>query len=139
MPTEVKGEARRHMLFSYIVQETRNVSIAPLEYCGNAHLVRIGSSDVVAPCYGDPSLPEYHAIRDLKNRILPPALPGTRHPKISASVANELQFQIGEYVKSVSRKRALDGNENESPQTGGAKPKRKCLSADKRMASMSGS
>ncbi|KAJ7726738.1 hypothetical protein B0H14DRAFT_3519017 [Mycena olivaceomarginata] len=46
MITEVKGKARRHTLFSYIVQQTRMVAIGPLEYCGNAHQVHIGSSTV---------------------------------------------------------------------------------------------
>lgn len=46
MITEVKGEARRRTLFSYIVQQTRMVAIGPLEYCGNAHQVHIGSSTV---------------------------------------------------------------------------------------------
>jgi hypothetical protein len=42
-------------------------------------------------------------------------------------------------LKGISRKRAPDGNENEPPQTAAAKPKRKRLNADKRMASMTDS
>ncbi|KAJ6589569.1 hypothetical protein B0H19DRAFT_1303919, partial [Mycena capillaripes] len=33
-PVEITGEARHRMLFSYIVEKTRNVAIGPLEYCG---------------------------------------------------------------------------------------------------------
>ncbi|KAK6972260.1 hypothetical protein R3P38DRAFT_3134511 [Favolaschia claudopus] len=120
------------MLFSYIVQQTRKVAIGPLEYCGNAHLVRIGSSDVVVPCYGDPNLPEYYAIRDLKNRMLPPVLPGARRAALSAEEAHE---ESEEYAKSVSRKRSRDGNDENEPQASNVrKPKKKRLSADKRLA-----
>jgi hypothetical protein len=46
MPSEIEGKAQHYMLFSYIFQATRNVSIGALEHCGDAHAVRIGSSDV---------------------------------------------------------------------------------------------
>ncbi|KAJ7831155.1 hypothetical protein B0H14DRAFT_2592907 [Mycena olivaceomarginata] len=48
IPCEITGEVCQHMLFSYIVTRTRNVAIGPLEYCGNAHLVHIGSAAVIA-------------------------------------------------------------------------------------------
>ncbi|KAJ6525973.1 hypothetical protein B0H19DRAFT_581421 [Mycena capillaripes] len=122
------------MLFSYIVEKTRNVAIGPLEYCGNAHRVSIGSSTLVVPCYGDPSLSEFYAIRDLKNRALPPALPGARRPKMSASVAKSLEYEVAEYEKGVSRKRTRDEDENQLPEDGPVKTKRKRLSADQRLA-----
>ncbi|KAK6984303.1 hypothetical protein R3P38DRAFT_3269243 [Favolaschia claudopus] len=135
VPTEITGDSRRHMLFSYIVQQTRKVAIGPLEYCGNAHLVRIGSSDVVVPCYGDPTLPEFYAIRDLKSRMLPPVLPGARRAGLNSEEAASLHEDIEEYAKSVSRKRARDGNDENEPQTSNVrKPKKKRLSADKRLA-----
>ncbi|KAK7000898.1 hypothetical protein R3P38DRAFT_3053515 [Favolaschia claudopus] len=137
VPTEITGVPRRRMLFSYIVQQTRKVAIGPLEYCGNAHLVRIGSSDVVVPCYGDPNLPEYYAIRDLKNRMLPPVLPGARRAVLTSEEAASLHVEIEEYGKSVSRKRARDGDgENEPEKSNAQKPKKKRLSADKRLALM---
>ncbi|KAK7016127.1 hypothetical protein R3P38DRAFT_2995242 [Favolaschia claudopus] len=109
VPTEITGVPRRRMLFSYIVQQTRKVAIGPLEYCGNAHLVRIGSSDVVVPCYGDPNLPEYYAIRDLKN------------PRRAVLTSEE----AARYGKSVSRKRARDGDgENEPEKSSARKPKK---------------
>ncbi|KAJ6552966.1 hypothetical protein B0H19DRAFT_995362 [Mycena capillaripes] len=133
-PVEIAGEARHQMLFSYIVQNTRNVAIGPLEYCGNAHRVSIGSSTVVVPCYGDPSLSEFYAIRDLKNRALPSALPGARRPQMSASVAKGLEYEVTEYEKGVSRKRARDEEENQPPANGPVKIKKKRLSADQRLA-----
>ncbi|KAJ7803961.1 hypothetical protein B0H14DRAFT_3154254 [Mycena olivaceomarginata] len=138
MITEVKGEARRRTLFSYIVQQTRMVAIGPLEYCGNAHQVHIGSSTVVAPCFGDPTLPEYFAIRDLKTRILAPVVPGSRRPALSATEAAELDTQLGEYSKAVLRKRARDGEGDENQPLGdvSTKLKRTGLSADKRLALM---
>ncbi|KAJ7302580.1 hypothetical protein DFH08DRAFT_826462 [Mycena albidolilacea] len=138
MITEVKGEARRRTLFSYIVQQTRMVAIGPLEYCGNAHQVHIGSSTVIAPCFGDPTLPEYFAIRDLKTRILAPVLPGSRRPALSATEEAELDTQLAEYSKAVLRKRARDGEGDENQPLGDvpAKPKRSRLSADKRLALM---
>ncbi|KAJ7829659.1 hypothetical protein B0H14DRAFT_3143845 [Mycena olivaceomarginata] len=138
MITEVKGEARRRTLFSYIVQQTRMVAIGPLEYCGNAHQVHIGSSTVIAPCFGDPTLPEYFAIRDLKTRILAPVLPGSRRPALSATEEAELDTQLAEYSKAVLRKRARDGegDENHPLDDVPAKPKRSRLSADKRLALM---
>ncbi|KAK7021461.1 hypothetical protein R3P38DRAFT_1126673 [Favolaschia claudopus] len=137
VPTEITGVPRRRMLFSYIVQQTRKVAIGPLEYCGNAHLVRIGSSDVVVPCYGDPNLPEYYAIRDLMNRMLPPVLPGARRAVLTSEEAASLHDEIEEYGKSVSRKRARDGDgENEPEKSNAQKPKKKRLSADQRLALM---
>ncbi|KAJ7872465.1 hypothetical protein B0H14DRAFT_3860345 [Mycena olivaceomarginata] len=138
MITEVKGEARCRTLFSYIVQQTRMVAIGPLEYCGNAHQVHIGSSTVIAPCFGDPTLPEYFAIRDLKTRILAPVLPGSRRPALSATEEAELDTQLAEYSKAVLRKRARDGEGDENQPLGDvpAKPKRSRLSADKRLALM---
>ncbi|KAK7019281.1 hypothetical protein R3P38DRAFT_2975923 [Favolaschia claudopus] len=128
VPTEITGVPRRRMLFSYIVQQTRKVAIGPLEYCGNAHLVRIGSSDVVVPCYGDPNLPEYYAIRDLKN---------PRRAVLTSEEAASLHDEIEEYGKSVSRKRARDGDgENEPEKSNAQKPKKKRLSADQRLALM---
>ncbi|KAJ7861373.1 hypothetical protein B0H14DRAFT_3863411 [Mycena olivaceomarginata] len=138
MITEIKGEARRRTLFSYIVQQTRMVAIGPLEYCGNAHQVHIGSSTVIAPCFGDPTLPEYFAIRDSKMRILAPVLPGSRHPALSATEEDELDTQLAEYSKAVLRKHARDGEGNENQPLGDvpAKLKRSRLSADKRLALM---
>lgn len=47
VPYEIVGQDRKRMLFSYIVEKTQKVAIGPLEYCGNAHRVNIGSSFVL--------------------------------------------------------------------------------------------
>ncbi|KAJ7927920.1 hypothetical protein B0H13DRAFT_1598279 [Mycena leptocephala] len=39
----ITGSARQAMLFKHIVQNTQSVSIGPLEYCGNGHVVRVGT------------------------------------------------------------------------------------------------
>jgi hypothetical protein len=39
----ITGSAREAMLFKHIVQNTQSVSIGPLEYCGNGHVVRVGT------------------------------------------------------------------------------------------------
>lgn len=35
----ITGQSRKIMLFEYIVKETNNVTIGPLEYCGNAKVI----------------------------------------------------------------------------------------------------
>ncbi|KAK6996324.1 hypothetical protein R3P38DRAFT_3628974 [Favolaschia claudopus] len=124
IPTEIAGDARRHMLFSYIVQQPLR-SLLDLWNTAETHTL-------VVPCYGDSNLPEYYAIRDLKNRMLPPVLPGARRAALSAEEAHE---ESEEYAKSVSRKRSRDGNDENEPQASNVrKPKKKRLSADKRLA-----
>ncbi|KAJ7775308.1 hypothetical protein B0H16DRAFT_1684288 [Mycena metata] len=135
-PRQIEGEERRHMLFSYIVEKTHRVAIGPLEYCGNAHRVTFGASTVVVPCYGDPTRPQFYAIRDLKSRALPPAAPGARRRGMNATASKELEFQLGALAKSRERKRARDGaDENAEPAiTALPKPKKQRLSADRRLA-----
>ncbi|KAJ6610245.1 hypothetical protein B0H10DRAFT_2060951 [Mycena sp. CBHHK59/15] len=138
---QIEGEARQRMLFSYIVEKTHNVAIGPLEYCSTAHRVRIGSSTVVSPCYGDPSLPEYYAIRDLKGLCLPrrSATSGGRRPGMGASELKKFDEYVGELAKSKARKRAREEqDENENEMVAVPKPKKKRLNADQRLA-MAGS
>ncbi|KAK6993143.1 hypothetical protein R3P38DRAFT_2567240, partial [Favolaschia claudopus] len=87
-------------------------------------------------CYGDPTLPEYYAIRDLKNRMLPPVRRGARRAGLTLEEGEELQDEIKEYAKSVSRKRARDGDIENEPETSRVrkKPQMTRLSADKRLA-----
>ncbi|KAK6966925.1 hypothetical protein R3P38DRAFT_3151784, partial [Favolaschia claudopus] len=123
VPTEITGVPRR--------------CYWTLEYCGNAHLVRIGSSDVVVPCYGDPNLPEYYAIRDLKNRMLPPVLPGARRAVLTSEEAASLHDEIEEYGKVCQESgRAMVMEKNEPEKSNAQKPKKKRLSADQRLALM---
>ncbi|KAJ7780661.1 hypothetical protein DFH07DRAFT_765177 [Mycena maculata] len=125
-PYRVEGEERRRMLFSYIVEKTRKVAIGPLEYCGNAHLVHIGTSDVVAPCYGDPTLTEYYALRDIKKRCLPPPSHGAQRAGMGASELKEFELH------RVRDKENED--ENILPEAAPPKPKKKRLSEDQRLA-----
>ncbi|KAJ7187358.1 hypothetical protein C8R46DRAFT_1207309 [Mycena filopes] len=112
--TVVLGEERRCMLFSYIVKHTQKVAIGPLEYCGNAHRINIGSSTRAVPCYGDPSLSEFYAERDLKRRLLPTAIPGERRPSLGSAAMKTLKSQLSEVATSRVLKRARDeeGKEN---------------------------
>ncbi|KAJ7784066.1 hypothetical protein B0H14DRAFT_2630679 [Mycena olivaceomarginata] len=122
MPSAVEGEARRHMLHSYIVQAARNVSMGALEYCGNAHLVRIGSSEKLFETH----LVLYHATETLR-------CPSTMIFGILRTAPLHLPSWVHGARKfwhnkpGISRKRTPDGNENEPPQTGAAKSKRKRL------------
>ncbi|KAJ6615345.1 hypothetical protein B0H10DRAFT_1949907 [Mycena sp. CBHHK59/15] len=109
VPLAIVGAQRSRMLFSYIIEKTQRVAIGPLEYCGNAHRVSIGSSIVVTPCYGNPSLPEYYAIRDLKSRYLPSMSWGARHEA-------KFESQVQEITINIAQKQSRD--ENEAP--GGA-------------------
>ncbi|KAJ7843775.1 hypothetical protein B0H14DRAFT_2585554 [Mycena olivaceomarginata] len=104
-----------------------------LEYCGNGHLIHIGSAAVAVPCYGAPSLSEYYAIRDLKTRALPPVIRGARRPEMTDSIAKELRIQKAGYDKALSRKRAREGDENRESEVGPVRPKKARLSADRHL------
>ncbi|KAJ7649351.1 hypothetical protein DFH06DRAFT_1094851 [Mycena polygramma] len=130
---QIIGEDRKRMLFSHIVKKTRKVAIGPLEYCGNARRVKIGSSTVVTPCYGDPSLPEFYAVRNLKSRFLPPVVPGARRQGISSSEQTIFEDSLSTLI-SLKRSR-FDEKENEADVSiSRPKPKRRRLSADKQLA-----
>ncbi|KAJ7029911.1 hypothetical protein C8F04DRAFT_1398194 [Mycena alexandri] len=133
-PYRIEGDERRHMLFSYIIEKTHRVAIGPLEYCGNAHRVSVGASTVVVPCYGDPTLPEFYAVRDLKSRALPPSVPGARRQGMDSTASKEFEYQAGQLAKSTDRKRAREeGNENMDVVDAPRKPKKKRLNADQRL------
>ncbi|KAF8188928.1 hypothetical protein K438DRAFT_1764178 [Mycena galopus ATCC 62051] len=118
---QIEGDACHSMAFSYIVQKTHNIAIGPLEYYGNTHLIQIGSSDVVMPCYGDPNLPKYYAVQDLKHRLLP-QLAGARWPELSTSAANALKEQVAHYGKGVMLKHgAVENNEQDCSRSRKAK------------------
>ncbi|KAJ6597996.1 hypothetical protein B0H10DRAFT_1959495 [Mycena sp. CBHHK59/15] len=57
---EIQGQQRDSMLFKLTVTSTIGVSIGPLEYCGNGHIVYVGSVPYVALCKGDPAIPKFH-------------------------------------------------------------------------------
>ncbi|KAJ7694023.1 hypothetical protein B0H14DRAFT_3175162 [Mycena olivaceomarginata] len=129
----ILGEERRHMLFSYIVKHTQKVAIGPLEYCGNAHRISMGRSTRAVPCYGDPSLPEFYAERDLKTRLLPTPIPGERRPTLSSAATKTLKSQLREVASSRALKRAHEGEEKENMDAP-PKVKRSRMSADQRLA-----
>ncbi|KAK6974211.1 hypothetical protein R3P38DRAFT_3239913, partial [Favolaschia claudopus] len=84
--TPIVGDERKHMLFSYIVKKTNMVAIGPLEYSG---LVT-----AAVPCYGNPSLSEFHTERDLKDRLLPAPTAGKQRPSLGESSRIELKKQL---------------------------------------------
>ncbi|KAJ7183847.1 hypothetical protein C8R46DRAFT_1308972 [Mycena filopes] len=128
--TVVLGEERRRMLFSYIVKHTQKVAIGPLEYCGNAHRINIGSSTRAVPCYGDPSLSEFYAERDLKRRLLPTAIPGERRPSLGSAAMKTLKSH-----RALKRARDEEGKENNNDGCmGPVKVKRRRMNADQRLA-----
>ncbi|KAK7021599.1 hypothetical protein R3P38DRAFT_2780807 [Favolaschia claudopus] len=55
--TEFSGEARQSMLFKSIVTASQSVSIGPLEYYGNGHMVEVGNNSFLTVCKGDPYIP----------------------------------------------------------------------------------
>ncbi|KAF8152130.1 hypothetical protein K438DRAFT_1778510 [Mycena galopus ATCC 62051] len=80
------------------------------------------------PCYGDLSLPEYYAIRDLKTRALPPVIRGGRRAEMTDNIAKELETQVAGYIKGVSRNHPHEGDENQELEVRPARPsKDKCL------------
>ncbi|KAK7063462.1 hypothetical protein R3P38DRAFT_3339037 [Favolaschia claudopus] len=131
--TRIVGTEREHMLFSYIVKKTQKVAIGPLEYCGTGHRVTVGRKTIAVPCYGDPSLSEFYAERDLKGRLLPSATPGQRRPSLGEAGITEFNKQLTAMSASRARKRALEADkENESSQP--VKPKKRRMNADQRLA-----
>ncbi|KAK6977428.1 hypothetical protein R3P38DRAFT_3473687 [Favolaschia claudopus] len=131
--TRIIGTEREHMLFSYIVKKTQKVAIGPLEYCGTGHRVTVGRKTIAVPCYGDPSLSDFYAERDLKGRLLPSATPGQRRPSLGEAGTTELKKQLTAMSASRSRKRALEEDkENEPSQP--VKPKKRRMNADQRLA-----
>ncbi|KAJ7165143.1 hypothetical protein C8R46DRAFT_1098269 [Mycena filopes] len=136
--TPITEDERKHMLFSYIVQQTRKFAVGPLESSGNAHRVSVGGSSIAVPCYGDPSLPDFYAKRDLKHRLMPSTIRGRRKPRFSDAAARTLEFELGELANSRARKRGLDdrdeANEPEVHEEEPRKPKKRRMSADQRLA-----
>ncbi|KAJ7181929.1 hypothetical protein C8R46DRAFT_1027733 [Mycena filopes] len=119
------------------IPHTQKVAIGPLEYCGNAHRINIGSSTRAVPCYGDPSLSEFYAERDLKRRLLPTAIPGERRPSLGSAAMKTLKSQLSEVATSRALKRARDeeGKENNNDGCmGPVKVKRRRMNADQRLA-----
>ncbi|KAJ7776197.1 hypothetical protein B0H16DRAFT_1302386, partial [Mycena metata] len=47
---QITGTLRQSMLFKSIVQDTQGVSIGPLEYCGNGHIVHLGNIPQYVSC-----------------------------------------------------------------------------------------
>ncbi|KAF8150353.1 hypothetical protein K438DRAFT_1865641 [Mycena galopus ATCC 62051] len=134
-PQRIEGMERKRMLSSYIVQNTQKVAIGPLEYCGNTHCITMGRSTIVVPCYGDPSLPEFYAERDLKNHLMPNGVHGERRPSLTAGATKELESQMGEFANSHTRKQAPEEDpENVQPDEQPKRVKTTRLSADKRLA-----
>ncbi|KAK7014556.1 hypothetical protein R3P38DRAFT_3000764, partial [Favolaschia claudopus] len=135
--TPIVGDERKRMLFSYIVKNTNMVAIGPLEYSGTGHRVSIGRTTVAVPCYGDPSLPEFYAERDLKSRLLPAAASGKRRDSLGDSGKAELKKQLALVSATRSRKRALEEDKENEVGVASDKPvkiKKRRMNADQRLA-----
>ncbi|KAJ7884555.1 hypothetical protein B0H14DRAFT_2700354, partial [Mycena olivaceomarginata] len=135
-PPATNSQGRDSAKVSVILGEERRallkVAIGPLEYCGNAHRISMGRSTRAVPCYGDPSLPEFYAKRDLKSRLLPTAIPGERRPTLSSAATKTLKSQLREVASSRALKRAHEGEEKENMDAP-PKVKRSRMSADQRL------
>ncbi|KAK7059561.1 hypothetical protein R3P38DRAFT_2836651, partial [Favolaschia claudopus] len=135
--TPIVGDERKRMLFSYIVKNTNMVAIGPLEYSGTGHRVSIGRATVAVPCYGDPSLPEFYAERDLKSRLLPAAASGKRRESLGDSGKAELKKELALVSAARSRKRALEEDKENEVGVVSDKPvkiKKRRMNADQRLA-----
>ncbi|KAK7025774.1 hypothetical protein R3P38DRAFT_3531633 [Favolaschia claudopus] len=135
--TPIVGDERKRMLFSYIVKNTNMVAIGPLEYSGTGHRVSIGRTTVAVPCYGDPSLPEFYAERDLKSRLLPAATNGERRQSLGDSGKAELKKQLALVSATRSRKRALEEDKENEVGVVSDRPvkiKKRRMNADQRLA-----
>ncbi|KAJ7127476.1 hypothetical protein C8R46DRAFT_970612 [Mycena filopes] len=131
----VEGEERTSLLFKTIVTSTRGVAIGPLEYCGAGHIVRIGQTEYVAVCKGDPAIPQYHeerAFRGLERKSSHLEAGGKRKRARSDRENNELTRKLGKIDVGYQRSAAIEGvDEGEAEPT---KPKKRRLSADQRLA-----
>ncbi|KAJ6578374.1 hypothetical protein B0H19DRAFT_1062877 [Mycena capillaripes] len=56
MPCELLGKDRTTRLMKYIITQTLEASIGPLEYSGVGHILHIGGIPHVAACKGDPEI-----------------------------------------------------------------------------------
>ncbi|KAJ7064387.1 hypothetical protein B0H15DRAFT_958636 [Mycena belliarum] len=133
-PREIVGDERKRMLFKHIVENTKGVAIGPLEYSGNGRVVSVGRKKIATPCLGSTTIPEHHALRDLKSRHLPTG-PGVRR-ELTASGQKEYDKQAAQVVAAFARKRARDENDPPPAEAGPSKPKKKRLSADQRLTGM---
>ncbi|KAJ7260144.1 Cupredoxin [Mycena rebaudengoi] len=117
---EITGTEREHMIFSYIVTKTLKVSIGPLEYCGNAHIIHVGRSERLVACVGDASVSEHHALRLISGRERKSGTKTVDATKVLAAF---------------DRKRAREEMENMVPADAGpSKPKKRRINADQRLA-----
>ncbi|KAH7906784.1 hypothetical protein BJ138DRAFT_1104858 [Hygrophoropsis aurantiaca] len=58
---------RDNMMFRYIVHNTVDVVVGPLEYCGNGHIVQgAGGKELLSICYADPQIGTYYAQKDYR-------------------------------------------------------------------------
>ncbi|KAJ6557148.1 hypothetical protein B0H10DRAFT_2201437 [Mycena sp. CBHHK59/15] len=124
---------RNAMLFKSIVQNTQGVSIGPLEYCGNGHIVHVGNIpwQVIHKSHGS-----------LKNvcfvgLIAPP--PNSRRQESANTVAVTKKIQIWQKLSTLDAGylRVCGAKEDEDKDCADAspvKPKKRRLSADQKLA-----
>ncbi|KAJ7152821.1 hypothetical protein C8R46DRAFT_1228382 [Mycena filopes] len=132
--TTIVGKARDLMLFKTIVLSSGGVSIGPLEYCGNGHIVHVGNVPHVAVCKGDPTIPlffEERALRGLHRITAKLDAPGQRKRAKTAKENKDLQKKL-DLIKP-GYKRALKDEEKDQD-CEPPKPKRRRLSADQKLA-----
>ncbi|KAK7015757.1 hypothetical protein R3P38DRAFT_2543460 [Favolaschia claudopus] len=103
-----------------------------LEYCGNAHRVTIGKKTIAVPCFGDPSLTDHYAERDLKSRLMPAPIKGQRRPELTDAASAKLQTQLAQ--AAASRKRVREEDKENASIPGPVKVKKRRLNADERLA-----
>ncbi|KAJ7038637.1 hypothetical protein C8F04DRAFT_1255922 [Mycena alexandri] len=138
---QITGTLCQSMLFKSIVQDTQGVSIGPLEYCGNGHIVHLGNIPHLAVCKGDPTIPQYHEERTLRglNRVSTKLeATGKRKRGRTAKENTALNTKLGSLEAGYIRAGTLRGGENEaSEDSAPPRAKKRRLSADQRLALMS--
>ncbi|KAK7034827.1 hypothetical protein R3P38DRAFT_2771895 [Favolaschia claudopus] len=135
---EVTGDARQSMLFKSIVQTTQGVSIGPLEYCGNGHMVQVGKNAFLAVCKGDPRVstyPEERVLRGLNCISSKLEVSGKRKRGRTAKENRKLDKALGTPQAGHERAGKLGVEEPEDVEVEEVKPpKRRRLNADQRLA-----
>ncbi|KAK7690564.1 hypothetical protein QCA50_005662 [Cerrena zonata] len=127
------SEAERHTsTFRHIIYNTTDVLVGPLEYCGNARILRHGGHQFISVCLADPTLSSYLAERELKGlaRLKEGLdLPGKRK-KVVETQKRSNTMKGAKYIdwnKPSETEEQADGGSN-------PEPKRRRICADKAIA-----
>ncbi|KAJ7022801.1 hypothetical protein C8F04DRAFT_1194154 [Mycena alexandri] len=138
---QLTGAHRTSMLFKSIVQGTQSVSIGPLKYCGNGHIVYLGNVPHLVVCKGDPTIPQYHEERTLCGLYRVSTKLGAPGKRKRAHTENKaLDTKLRSIKAGYNRVRASGEKSeaiNESEDCVQPKAKKRRLSADQRLALMS--